>query len=164
MTHNLMQKWQISRRRALAGLAGTAGLGALGPFNALAQAGPWAEAPKSKVDKLNFVVWTYGDIYTKISKQFESDWGIKVDGTISSFNDHPTKLATMFAAGEKIDVSQSSPFSFTNFVDQGLAEPIDGLPGAADYIKDFTSRLLKNHLLAIVATARTQVSSCSGGG
>jgi hypothetical protein len=52
--------------------------------------------------------------------------------TISSFNDHPTKLTTMFAAGEKIDVSQSSPFSFPNFVNQGLAEPID-LPGAADY-------------------------------
>ena len=44
----------------------------------------------------------------------------------------------MFAAGEKIDVSQSSPFSFPNFVNQGLVEPIDDLPGAADYIKDFT--------------------------
>jgi multiple sugar transport system substrate-binding protein len=138
---DLFLKWQISRRRALAGVAGTAGLGALGPLassGAFAQAGPWAEAPKAKVDKLNFVVWTYGDIYTRISKQFETDWGVKVEGTISSFNDHPTKLATMFAAGEKIDVSQSSPFSFTNFVEQGLVEPIDGLPGAADYIKDFT--------------------------
>ena len=44
----------------------------------------------------------------------------------------------MFAAGEKIDVSQSSPFSFPNFVNQGLVEPLDDLPGAADYIKDFT--------------------------
>ena len=44
----------------------------------------------------------------------------------------------MYAAGEKIDVSQSSPFSFPNFVNQGLAEPLDDLPGAADYIKDFT--------------------------
>ena len=94
--------------------------------------------PKSKVDRVNFVVWTYGDIYTRIAKQFEADWGVKVDSTISSFNDHPTKLATMFAAGEKIDVSQSSPFSFPNFVSQGLVEPIDDLPGAADYIKDFT--------------------------
>ena len=95
-------------------------------------------APKSKVDRLNFVVWTYGDIYTRIAKQFEADWGVKVDSTISSFNDHPTKLATMFAAGEKIDVSQSSPFSFPNFVSQGLVEPLDDLPGAADYAKDFT--------------------------
>jgi len=139
MTNDNFTKWEISRRRALAGIAGAAGLGALGPMGALAQAaGPWAQPPKSKVDKLNFVVWTYGDIYTKISKQFEADWGVKVDSTISSFNDHPTKLATMYAAGEKIDVSQSSPFTFSNFIDQGLVEPLDGLPGAADYANDFS--------------------------
>src|SRR3954447_1595748 len=136
MTDDLTAKWELSRRKVL---AGAAGLGLLGPTGALAQAaGPWSQPPKSKVDKLNFVVWTYGDIYARISKQFEADWGVKVDSTISSFNDHPTKLATMYAAGEKIDVSQSSPFSFPNFVNQGLAEPIDDLPGAADYIKDFT--------------------------
>jgi ABC-type glycerol-3-phosphate transport system substrate-binding protein len=45
----------------------------------------------------------------------------------------------MYAAGEKIDVSQSSPFSFPNFVSQGLVEPLDSLPGAADYAKDFTA-------------------------
>src|SRR3954447_25132531 len=128
----------ITRRDALLGLAAAGGR-VLRPGDAFAQAAqPWAMAPRSKVDKLNFVVWTYGDIYSRIAKQFETDWGVKVDSTISSFNDHPTKLATMFAAGEKIDVSQSSPFSFPNFVNQGLAEPIDDLPGAADYIKDFT--------------------------
>ena len=34
----------------------------------------------------------------------------------------------MYAGGEKIDVSQSSPFSFANFVQQGMVEPLDGLP------------------------------------
>ena len=137
MTDDLIAKWELSRRRVLAGAAGlgAAGLSA-GAFGQ--QPGPWSVPPKSKVDRVNFVVWTYGDIYTRIAKQFEADWGVKVDSTISSFNDHPTKLTTMFAAGEKIDVSQSSPFSFPNFVSQGLVEPIDGLPGAADYIKDFT--------------------------
>ena len=141
-----MRKWELSRRRVLGaaaglGLAGLSG-GAFGQ-----QAGPWSVAPKSKVDHLNFVVWTYGDIYTRIAKQFETDWGVKVDSTISSFNDHPTKLATMFAAGEKIDVSQSSPFSFPNFVNQGLAEPLDDLPGAADYIKEDrkSTRLNSSH-------------------
>src|SRR5881396_886905 len=115
MTDDLIGKWELSRRRVLGaaaglGLAGWAG-GALGQ-----QSGPWSAAPKSKVDRVNFVVWTYGDIYTRIAKQFEADWGVKVDSTISSFNDHPTKLATMFAGGEKIDVSQSSPFSFPNFI------------------------------------------------
>jgi multiple sugar transport system substrate-binding protein len=143
MANELSRKWEISRRRVLGTMANAAGVSALGflpgASAALAQAGgPWSQAPKSKVDKLNFVVWTYGDIYTRISKQFEADWGIKVESTISSFNDHPAKLTTMFAAGEKIDVSQSSPFSFPNFVDQGLAEPIDGLPGASDYINDFS--------------------------
>ena len=137
MSSDLIHKWELSRRRVLAGAAGlgAAGLsgGAFGQ-----QGGPWSVPPKSKVDRVNFVVWTYGDIYTRIAKQFEADWGVKVDSTISSFNDHPTKLTTMFAAGEKIDVSQSSPFSFPNFVSQGLVEPIDSLPGAADYIKDFT--------------------------
>ncbi|MBM3524594.1 MAG: extracellular solute-binding protein, partial [Alphaproteobacteria bacterium] len=130
----------LGRRGMLAGAAAGAGLSALGPMgSAFGQAaGPWSQAPRSKVDKLNFVVWTYGDIYTQIARRFDADWGVKVDGTISSFNDHPTKLATMFAAGEKIDVSQSSPFSFPNFIEQGLVEPIDGLPGADEYIKDFT--------------------------
>src|ERR1700730_3154424 len=137
MSDDLMRKWELSRRRVLGAAAGLGPAGLAGAAFGQ-QAGPWSLAPKSKVDKLNFVVWTYGDIYTRISKQFETDWGIKVEATISSFNDHPAKLTTMFAAGEKIDVSQSSPFSFPNFVDQGLAEPIDGLPGAADYIKDFS--------------------------
>jgi ABC-type glycerol-3-phosphate transport system substrate-binding protein len=99
---------------------------------------PWAERPAGKVDRLNFVVWTYGDIYTKISKKFAGDWGVPVDATISSFNDHPTKLMTMYAGGETVDVSQSSPFSFPNFITQGLVEPLDDLPGADEYQKDFT--------------------------
>ena len=137
MANDFTAKFELSRRRAL---AGTAALGLTAPLgSAYGQgAGPWSEAPKSKVDKLNFVVWTYGDIYARISKQFEADWGVKVDSTISSFNDHPTKLATMFAAGEKIDVSQSSPFSFPNFVSQGLVEPLDDMPGAKAYADDFT--------------------------
>src|SRR3954447_12980419 len=113
-------------------LGATAGL----PRGVLAS--PWEERPKGKVDKLNFVVWTYGDIYTKISKKFVDDWGVPVDATISSFNDHPTKLMTMYAGGEAIDVSQSSPFSFPNFISQGLVEPLDELPGAAEYRKDLT--------------------------
>ena len=135
MTDDLVKR--ALRRRTV--LGGAAGLGLLGSSGAFGQAGgPWSQPPKSKVDRLNFVVWTYADIYTRIAKQFESDWGVPVDPTISSFNDHPTKLATMYAAGEKIDVSQSSPFSFPNFVSQGLVEPLDDMPGAKDYANDFT--------------------------
>jgi hypothetical protein len=116
------------RRDFLRSTAGAAALGGLGgltgglglPRLGHAQEGPWAVRPESEVDRLNFVVWTYGDIYSQISQKFEEDWGVPVDSTISSFNDHPTKLITMFAGGETIDVSQSSPFSFPNFIDQGL--------------------------------------------
>lgn len=129
-----------SSRRDL--LAGMAALGLSSPLldarPSLAQSGPWAERPRSKADLLSFVVWTYGDIYTKISQKFLDDWGVKVDSTISSFNDHPAKLITMYAGGEPIDVSQSSPFSFPNFIAQGLVEPLDGLPGVKEYAADFT--------------------------
>src|SRR4051812_6922652 len=97
-------------------LLASAGASLLGTGQASAQSGPWAIPPKSKVDKVNFVVWTYGDIYTKIQARFKADWGVPVDATISSFNDHPAKLMTMYAGSETIDVSQSSPFSFPNFI------------------------------------------------
>ena len=131
MTNDFIAKWEISRRRVLAGAASLGVAASAGAAFGQA-AGPWATPPKSKVDRLNFVVWTYGDIYTKIAKRFEADWGVPVDSTISSFNDHPPKLAAMYAAGEKIDVSQSSPFSFPNFVSQGLVEPLDDMPGAKE--------------------------------
>ena len=65
MANDFTAKFELSRRRAL---AGTAALGLTAPLgSAYGQgAGPWSEAPKSKVDKLNFVVWTYGDIYARI--------------------------------------------------------------------------------------------------
>jgi multiple sugar transport system substrate-binding protein len=97
--HHLGRRGFISASLAAAAL----------PRWALAAGDPWADRPTGKVDKLNFVVWTYGDIYTKISKKFTDDWGIPVDSTISSFNDHPAKLMTMYAGNETIDVSQSSP-------------------------------------------------------
>src|SRR5713226_6204735 len=124
----------IGRRDLL--LATTAA--AFGPRPVAAQTTSWALQPTSKVEKLNFVVWTYGDIYTKISAKFKADWGVPVDSTISAFNDHPAKLMTMYGGGEAIDVSQSSPFSFPNFISQGLVEPLDGLPGAEEYLKDYT--------------------------
>ena len=140
MTDRLDHLHRLTRRGLLGSAAATAALGLTGamPGRALAADAPWAERPPGEVDELNFVVWTYGDIYTKIAQKFQDDWGVKVNSTISSFNDHPTKLMTMYAGGETIDVSQSSPFSFPNFISQDLVEPLDGLPGAAEYAADFT--------------------------
>jgi len=128
----------LGRRAVLKSSTAALALAMLGGRRTHAAGAPWADRPAGKVDKLNFVVWTYGDIYTKIAKKFADEWGVPIDSTISSFNDHPTKLMTMYAGGETIDVSQSSPFLFPNFVSQGLVEPLDALPGAQDYLNDFT--------------------------
>ena len=48
------------------------------------------------------------------------------------------KLTTMFAAGDAVDVSQSPMQYLANYIDQGIAQPIDGLPGVDQYIRDFT--------------------------
>lgn len=130
----------LGRRGLLQG-AGGLGLAGMGGASALAQGRTWADMPKSKVDKLNFVVWTYGDIYSKLGAKFKDDWGVSIDTTISSFNDHPAKLLSMYAGGETIDVSQSAPYTFPNFISQGLVEPLDGLPGAADYVADMTDMM-----------------------
>jgi ABC-type glycerol-3-phosphate transport system substrate-binding protein len=130
----------MGRRTLLKSAAVGAAIAASGRWAPWARAAdaPWAQRPAGKVDKLNFVVWTYGDIYTKIARKFADDWGVPVDSTISAYNDHPAKLMTMYAGSETIDVSQSSPMSFANFISQGLVEPLDGLPGAAEYLKDFS--------------------------
>ena len=140
MAGHLTNPLTLQRRQLVKSMTAALALGAVGgfPSRGVTAGPPWADRPESKVDKLNFVVWTYGDIYTKIAKKFTDDWGIVVDSTISSFNDHPAKLMTMYAGGETIDVSQSSPFSFPNFISQGLVEPLDDLPGAKDYLADFT--------------------------
>ena len=129
----------LGRREVLTSAAAALALNAVGGVRrSYTAAAPWADRPAAGVNRLNFVVWTYGDIYTKISRKFTGDWGVPVDSTISSFNDHPTKLMAMYAGSETIDVSQSSPFSFPNFISQGMVEPLDDLPGAQDYRDDFT--------------------------
>lgn len=139
MTEKLLARAGIRRRDLLKATTAGASLAALAGAPSWAAGTPWADRPAAKVDKLNFVVWTYGDIYTKIADKFRADWGVPVDATISSFNDHPTKLMSMYAGGDPIDVSQSSPFSLPNFVSQGLVEPLDAFPGAQDYLADLTA-------------------------
>jgi multiple sugar transport system substrate-binding protein len=126
-----------NRRELLLG-AGALATGMMASRMGFAATGPWSEPPSGSVDELNFVVWTYGDIYARIAEKFNQDWNVPVESTISSFNDHPTRLITMYASGEDIDVSQSSPFSFPNFIEQGLVEPLDDFPGIEEYVNDFS--------------------------
>lgn len=54
MTNDTLRERSISRRRVLSALAGATGLYALGSLGGVARAqagGPWAQAPKSNLEK-----------------------------------------------------------------------------------------------------------------
>src|SRR4029453_8733567 len=127
-----------SRRQFIGTAAAAAGMG-LVPLTAGAQAGPWAQRPPGAPGSVTFVVWQYGKIYEQIAKQFEDDWSVKVSQIIEpNVEPQVAKLTTMFAAGDAVDVSQSPMQYLANYIDQGIAQPIDGLPGGDQYIRDFT--------------------------
>ena len=129
-------KW--SRRQFIGTAAAGAGAN-LVPRAARAQATPWAQRPSGNPGKVTFVVWQYGKIYEQISKQFEDDWGVKVNQIIEpNVEPQVAKLTAMFAANEPVDVSLSPMQYLASYIDQGIAQPIDGLPGVEQYVKDFT--------------------------
>jgi len=125
-------------RRTLVGSALTAGALAGLPWSASAAEAPWEVRPAADINKLSMVVWSYGNIYSDISAKFKADWGVPVEATVIPFPDQPNKLMTMYAAGDHVDVSQTSPFSMANFVEQDVIEPLDSLPGEKEYLTDFT--------------------------
>ena len=127
----------IARRTFLHTSAAAAGAAML-PRELFAQT-PWATRPAGNPLSLTFVVWQYGKIYEQISKQFEADWGIKLRQIIEP-NVEPmvAKLTSMYAASEPVEVSLSPMQYLASFIDQGIAQPIDGLPGVDEYVKDFT--------------------------
>lgn len=133
----MKDRFQLRRRDVLhGGLA--LGASQLLPRFAWAQDGPWAARPQSAVDQVGMAVWSYGDVYTNIASQFEQDWGVPVEPSIIPFNELPRKLASLFAAGEYVDASQTSPATIGAYNDQGFIEPLNDLPGAQEYIDDFT--------------------------
>src|SRR6266481_3141752 len=71
-----------------------------------AQGGPWAQRPPGHPRQVTFVVWQYGKIYDQIAKQFEDDWGVKVNQVIEpNVEPQVAKLTAMYAAGDTVDVS-----------------------------------------------------------
>ena len=80
MTDDLMAKWELSRRRVLGGCGRSRRwLGTVAAAPSASRAVRGACRPRARSIAVNFVVWTYGDIYTRIAKQFETDWGVKVE-------------------------------------------------------------------------------------
>ena len=127
-----------SRRQFIGTTAAAAGA-SLTPGLARAQGGPWAQRPPGNPRSVTFVVWQYGKIYEQIAKQFEQDWSVKVNQIIEpNVEPQVAKLTAMYAAGDTVDVSQSPMQYLASYIDQGIATPIDGLPGVDQYVKDFT--------------------------
>ena len=98
----------LDRRRFVQGAAAVTAAGLLRPGPLAAQAGPWAQRPAGNPQKLTFVVWQYGKIYDQIAKQFEDDWGVKLNQIIEpNVEPQVAKLTTMFGPGDELDVSLS---------------------------------------------------------
>jgi len=118
-----------------------AGAAALGMFPHLAQAGktgPWSQRPSGSVKQIDFVGWQYGEIYANIAKKFENDWNIKFNPNLSGFNEYFQKFTTTFAGGGQVDIGMGFAADLRTWGEQGIAEPLDGLPGLEEYTKDFT--------------------------
>ena len=79
------------------------------------------------------------EFYEQIGKQFEQDWSVKLNQIIEpNVEPQVAKLTAMYAAGDPVDVSQAPVQYLSSYIDQGIATPIDGLPGVEQYVKDFT--------------------------
>ena len=129
----------IGRRRFVQGSVAAATLGMVPRSVAAQAAGPWATRPAGNPPPLTFVVWQYGKIYEQIGKQFEQDWSVKLNQIIEpNVEPQVAKLTAMYAAGDPVDVSQAPVQYLSSYIDQGIAAPIDGLPGVEQYVKDFT--------------------------
>ncbi len=128
-----------SRRDVLKGATALAGLGLLPGVAQAGPPGPWAENPSSRVNEVSFVGWQYGEIYAKISKQFEADWGVSFNQNLSGFNEYFQKFTTTFAGGAQVDVGMGFAAELRTWAEQGIVEPLDGLPGLEAYVDDFTS-------------------------
>ncbi len=127
----------ISRRHLLASAASLAGT-AYAPNWALAADGAWSMSPSTSVDSVRFCAFQVGEIYTAIAERFQTDWGVKFDPIFAPYNDYQNTMISLFAAGETIDAGPAYINAFGVWVDQGLVEPLDGLPGLDEYVADFT--------------------------
>ncbi|HWA18913.1 MAG TPA: extracellular solute-binding protein [Devosia sp.] len=83
-------------------------------------------------------VWTYGEVWPAAAAAFESAWGVPVEPVSVPFPELAAKVMSLYAAGEEVDISMTSPATISTWYDQGFMEPLDGLPGAAEYVADMT--------------------------
>ena len=125
-------------RRDFMKVAGVAG-GALAAGAGL-RAPEWAWAQGAKPKKMVLVYWTVdGDepAITQVSKLFTSDYGVPVDWQRTpNVEESNQKVLSLNLTREQTDVFVMHYYNMAKWVKEGIVQPIDGLPGAADYLKE----------------------------
>jgi multiple sugar transport system substrate-binding protein len=126
-------------RRAFLGGAGAALAALHGRTPAAAQGPAWATTPSAaKPRKLVFTSWKWGNRYEFILPRFEKDWGVAVDAQLSPPGPQQfDKPYTLFGAGEQLDVLTELLTDRAGMLAAGMLQPITGLPGVEEYVKDF---------------------------
>jgi multiple sugar transport system substrate-binding protein len=132
-----MKNSKVSRRdfmkyAALAGGAAVLGTGADKVSTV------WAQGAKPK--KMVLVYWTVdGDepAITQITKLFTSDYGIPVDWQRTpNIEESNQKVLSLNLSKEQVDVFVMHYFNMAKWVKEGIVQPLDGLPGINDYLKE----------------------------
>ena len=138
-----ISRLHATRRQMLAGSAALLGSAML-PGRTMAADGPWSARPAGTTKSVEFFGWQYGDIYEVLGKKFQADWGVPFNSNFTPYNDYAKTLSTTFATGQQIDTGPAFNTVFGVWIDQGVIEPLDGLPGLKEYVADFTPLQLRS--------------------
>jgi multiple sugar transport system substrate-binding protein len=99
----------------------------------------------SKPGKLYFILYPWGTTEEELVEQFEADWGVDVEMLVESVNEPVyTKSNTMYVTGEQLDTIKTTFNWLAEWVEAGLLEPLDGLPGLDEYKKDMNDLCLQS--------------------
>jgi ABC-type glycerol-3-phosphate transport system substrate-binding protein len=98
------------------------------------------KAEGAKPSEVVFVYWTVdGDepAVLEISDVWQKDTGIPVRWERTpNIEETFQKVLSMNLAGEQLDVTVMNNFNMAKWVQEGVVQPIDGLPGLDQYLKD----------------------------
>ncbi len=138
--HGQLSRADFMRRVAAAGVS----IGAVAPF--LAQAGSAAagvRTPAASRDKVTLRFWKFDNAHDDVPiKSAVKQWNAANPNVQVEFQTFPaanyagTTLTTAFAGGHGPDVFWVSPGTFLNYVNQGIAQPLDDViaPIRKDYL------------------------------
>jgi len=95
---------------------------------------------QAKPKKMVLVYWTVdGDepAVSQINKIYTADYGIPVDWQRTpNVEESNQKVLSLNLAREQVDVFVMHYYNMAMWVKEGIVQPLDGLPGLADYLKE----------------------------